>query len=183
MARQKKVARSIVYAILENDGAKVRSLLSRIFAAIVSFFALYQLQLTRLRNDIFGQLREQWKVDDEYYKDSFGKKDSLKANGDMGFSGSTFYTTSDEAYLIKSLPRAFEYSFFRDEFLEPYYNHMMEHTTSMLIRITDFLEWSRFGIGGVLGTAPTHHIVMENLLIGKEKDETTKWQTWDLKPT
>jgi hypothetical protein len=88
MARQQKVARSIVYAILENDGAKVRSLLSRFFAAIASFFALYQLQLTRLRNDIFGQLREQWQVDDEYYKDSFGKKDSLKANGDMGFSGS-----------------------------------------------------------------------------------------------
>jgi energy-converting hydrogenase A subunit M len=88
MARQQKVARSIVYAILENDGAKVRSLLSRIMAAIASFFALYQLKLTRLRNDIFEQLREQWQVDDEYYKDSFGKKDSLKANGDMGFSGS-----------------------------------------------------------------------------------------------
>jgi hypothetical protein len=88
MARQQKVARSIVYAILENDGAKVRSLVSRILAAIVSFFALYQLQLTRLRNDIFGHLREKWQVDDEYYKDSFGKKDSLEANGDMGFSGS-----------------------------------------------------------------------------------------------
>jgi hypothetical protein len=88
MARQQKVARSIVYAILENDGAKVRSLLSRILAAIASFFALYQLQLIRLRNDIFEQLREKWQVDDEYYKDSFGKKDSLEANGDMGFSGS-----------------------------------------------------------------------------------------------
>jgi hypothetical protein len=95
----------------------------------------------------------------------------------------TFYTTSDGAYLVKSLPRGFENSFFRDEFLEPYYNHMMEHTTSLLIRITDFLEWSRFGLGGLLGTAPTHHIIMENLLIGKEKDSTSKWETWDLKPT
>lgn len=88
MARQQKIARSIVYAILENDGAKVRSLLSRILAAIVSFFALYQLQLTRLRNDLFARLRDQWHVDDEDYKDSIGQKNGLKANGDMGFSGS-----------------------------------------------------------------------------------------------
>jgi hypothetical protein len=96
MARQQKVARSIVYAILENDGAELRSLLSRILAAIASFFALYQLQLIRLRNDIFEQLREKWQVDDEYYKDSFGKKDSLEANGDMGFSGSVsdLYTSN-----------------------------------------------------------------------------------------
>ena len=84
---------------------------------------------------------------------------------------------------MKSLPRGFEHSFFRDEFLEPYYNHMMKHTTSLLIRITDFLEWSRLGIGGLLGTAPTHHIVMENILIGKEQDSTSEWETWDLKPT
>jgi hypothetical protein len=71
-----------------DDGAKVRSLLSRILTAIVSFFALYQLQLTRLRNDLFERLREQWHVDDEDYKDSIGQKNGLKANGDMGFSGS-----------------------------------------------------------------------------------------------
>lgn len=88
MARQQKIARSIVYAILENDGAKVRSLLSRILAAIISFFALYQLRLTRLRNDLFKKLREQWQVDDEDYKDSIGKRDGLEPNGDMGFSGS-----------------------------------------------------------------------------------------------
>jgi hypothetical protein len=88
MARQQKVARSIVYAILENDGAKVRSLLSRILTAIAYFFALYQLSLIRLRNDVFKNLRNKWQVDDEDYKDSFGKKDGLQAKGDMGFSGS-----------------------------------------------------------------------------------------------
>ncbi|THX13876.1 SAICAR synthase-like protein [Aureobasidium pullulans] len=183
MARQQKVARSIVYAILENDGAKVRSLLSRILTAIAYFFALYQLSLIRLRNDVFKNLRNKWQVDDEDYKDSFGKKDGLQAKGDMGFSGSTFYTTSDGAYLVKSVPRGFEHSFFRDDFLEPYYDHMLHHTKSLLVRITDFLSWSRFGIGGILGTAPTHHIVMENILIGKDKDNTSKWETWDLKPT
>jgi hypothetical protein len=61
---------------------------------------------------------------------------------------------------------------------------MMQHSKSLLIRITDFLSWSRFGIGGLLGTAPTHHIIMENLLIGKDKEEgELKWETWDLKPT
>ncbi|KAG9559022.1 SAICAR synthase-like protein, partial [Aureobasidium melanogenum] len=183
MARQQKIARSIVYAILENNEGKVRSLFARILAAIAYFFALYQLSLTRHRNDLFEKLREQWQVDDEYYKDSFGQRNGLQGKGDMGFSGSTFYTTGDGAYLVKSVPRGFEHSFFRDEFLEPYYNHMMEHTKSLLIRITDFLEWSRVGIGGLLGTAPTHHIIMENLLIGKEKDSTSKWETWDLKPT
>jgi len=98
MARQQKVAKSIVYAILENDGAKVRSLLSRVLAAIVSFFALYQLQLTRLRNDLFNKLREHWQVDDEDYKDSIGQKNGLKANGDMGFSGSV----SGSIYLIRA---------------------------------------------------------------------------------
>ncbi|KAI5209737.1 hypothetical protein AUEXF2481DRAFT_5857 [Aureobasidium subglaciale EXF-2481] len=183
MARQQGVARSIVYAILDNDGVRVRSLLSRALAAITYFFALYQLSLTRLRNDLFGKLRERWQVDDEDYKDSFGKKDALEATGDMGFSGSTFYTTSDGSYLVKSVPRGFEHSFFRDDFLEPYYEHMINDTKSLLVRITDFMAWSRFGIGGWLGTAPTHHIVMENILIGKEKDKTSKWETWDLKPT
>ncbi|KAI4728545.1 SAICAR synthase-like protein [Aureobasidium sp. EXF-10728] len=183
MARQQKIAKSIVYAILENNGVKLRSLLARILTAIAYFFALYQLSLTRHRNDLFEKLREQWRVDDEDYKDSFSQRNGLKAQGDMGFSGSTFYNTADGAYLVKSVPRGFEHSFFRDEFLEPYYDHMMKHTKSLLIRITDFLEWSRFGIGGLLGTAPTHHIIMENLLIGKEKDSTSNWENWDLKPT
>ena len=87
MARQQKVARSIVYAILENNGSKVRSLLARILAAIAYFFALYQLWLTKHRNDLFEKLREHWQVDDEDYKDSFGQKNGLRSNGDMGFSG------------------------------------------------------------------------------------------------
>lgn len=88
MVRQQKIARSIVYAILENNGAKARSLLARILTAIAYFFALYQLSLTKHRNDLFEKLREQWQVDDEDYKDSFGQRNGLLAKGDMGFSGS-----------------------------------------------------------------------------------------------
>jgi hypothetical protein len=88
MTRKQKVARSVVYAILENDQTKIRSLVARFFAAIATFFALYQLPLIKLRNDLFLKLRNKWLVDDEDYKDSFGKKDGLQAKGDMGFSGS-----------------------------------------------------------------------------------------------
>lgn len=88
MARQQKIARSIVYAILENNEGKVRSLFARILAAIAYFFALYQLSLIKHRNDLFDKLREQWQVDDEYYKDSFGQRNGLQGKGDMGFSGS-----------------------------------------------------------------------------------------------
>ena len=50
---------------------------------------------------------------------------------------------------------------------------------SILVRITDFLG-SRYGsLGGLLGTAPTHHLVMENLLHGQKKDSDR--QTFDLK--
>lgn len=201
MGREKGVARSIVYAILNCDQEKIRGLLSRLIATIATFFAIYQLSLTRFRNDLFQKLREKWQIDEDDYKDSFGQRDNLKAMGDMGFSGSvsvpptylrvhsrlstnqTFFTTSDGAYLVKSVPRSFEHSFFRDDFLEPYVEHMIQHSKSFLVRITDFLSWSRFGIGGVLGTAPTHHIVMENILIGKDKEGASKWETWDLKPT
>ena len=36
-----------------------------------------------------------------------------------GYSGSTFFSTKDFRYLIKSVPRHFEHSFFKDETAEP----------------------------------------------------------------
>ena len=62
----------------------------------------------------------------------------------------------------------------------------------------------RFSLGVLLGLAPSHHIVMENLLVGRDEGESKgkdlwqsghdlptshdsqvpwKWETWDLKPT
>lgn len=38
----------------------------------------------------------------------------------MGYSGSSFFRTADNRYLIKSIPRAFEHSFFREDLLVPY---------------------------------------------------------------
>lgn len=53
------------------------------------------------------------------------------------------------------------------------------------MRITDFLCWENISIGGILGLAPTHHIVMENLLLGQTEASQAggeEWKTFDLKP-
>ena len=61
----------------------------------------------------------------------------------------------------------------------------------MLVRICDFLAAPYYPIGSLLGIAPTHHIVMENILYGKESTEGSddsssargsEWKHWDLKP-
>jgi hypothetical protein len=95
----------------------------------------------------------------------------------------TFFTTPNSKFLIKSVPRPSEYKFFRDELLEPYFNYMLESPNSLLVRITDFLHARYYAIGTIIGLAPSHHIIMENVLYGKELDPMgDKWETYDLKP-
>lgn len=57
---------------------------------------------------------------------------------------------------------------------------MQSSPPSLLVRITDFLGSRYPSLGGFLGTAPTYHVVMENLLHGQA--ENSSWQTFDLKP-
>lgn len=57
--------------------------------------------------------------------------------------------------------------------------------TSLLVRITDLLYSPLPTLAAVLGTAPSHHIVMENTLYGKSscsKERQQEWETYDLKP-
>jgi hypothetical protein len=57
--------------------------------------------------------------------------------------------------------------------------------TSLLVRITDLLYSPVPSLGALVGTAPSHHIVMENILYGKSsctKASQKKWETYDLKP-
>ena len=58
---------------------------------------------------------------------------------------------------------------------------------SLLVRICDFLASAYYPLGSLLGLAPTHHIVMENILYGQDAaaSEATdaEWENWDLKPT
>lgn len=87
---------------------------------------------------------------------------------------------------MKSVPRRFEHSFFRDDLLTPYVEHMEKHPGSLLVRITDFLACKYSALGGMIGLAPTHHVIMENLLHGKQEAEEAgrdPWEQFDLKPT
>lgn len=88
----------------------------------------------------------------------------------MGFSGSTFFTSQNGAYIVKSVPRHFEHSFFKDDLLVPYAKYVYNNPNSLLIRTTDFLGSKYYTVGTMLGTAPSHHIVMENLLCQKEEN-------------
>jgi hypothetical protein len=56
---------------------------------------------------------------------------------------------------------------------------------SLLVRITDLLHAPTATLGAAIGTAPSHHIVMENILYGKTacaKHHQDQWETYDLKP-
>ncbi|KAF2458115.1 hypothetical protein BDY21DRAFT_371017 [Lineolata rhizophorae] len=181
--RDTQISNSILGAIFQD----VQSTKATLIARLQAFFSVFHLTLKRYQYGLFKDLRTQvWKIDEEEYKNSFrgsGKKGKLKAVGDLGYSGSTFFTTSNSKFLIKSLPRASESKFFANELIQPYAEHMRENPTSLLVRITDFLYAPYFSIGAVLNLAPPNHIIMENVLYGKASDERgDEWETYDLKP-
>lgn len=215
MGRLEAIARSVVRAIVDGAKKRSRSPIALILALISTIFSLYQLPLHKHRANIFEDLRQKhWDLDEDEYIASFrpeegGKlEDVLSPMGDMGFSGSvssnfslvslvqdhgliclflqTFFSTTDQRYLVKSVPRHHEHTFFRDDLLEPYTAHMAARPKSLLIRICDFLASSGLALGHKLGIAPSHHIVMENIMYGKEQAEKAgkpEWENWDLKPT
>ncbi|KAH7361199.1 phosphatidylinositol-4-phosphate 5-kinase-domain-containing protein [Pyrenochaeta sp. MPI-SDFR-AT-0127] len=190
--RDRLISTSILRAIFgtgssQNDEAAHPGLLARILA----FFAFFNLTLARFRAEVFRKLRnEAWGIEEEEYTESFrspskSKRTDLVAVGDLGYSGSTFFTTPNSKYLIKSLPRHFEQSFFRQRLLDPYVEHMELNRDSLLVRITDLLHCPTYTIGAAIGAAPSHHIVMENILYGKtscSKNQQEQWETYDLKP-
>lgn len=222
MSRKDKIATSISNAVVRPETRRQNQSVYRRWRAILkALLALYGVQLSQYAVDEFSRLRRRWQIDPGDYSASFKildneNKPSLQTAGTMGYSGSTFFTTFDEKYLVKSVPRHFEHSFFKDDFLQPYAGYMTENIGSLLIRITDFLvvkDAYRHSLGVVLGLVPSHHIIMENLLVGRdegqkkslgilaqqqrsmlssqpnqgemgrESEEHWKWQTWDLKPT
>ncbi|KAI0838418.1 SAICAR synthase-like protein [Hypoxylon sp. FL0890] len=195
--RETLIARSIVYAILtcREDGRPAwrPSLLER----VLRLFYIYWLSFRLIRQDLFKALRGVWQIKEDDYRASFdikqqkhkkrGTKTTLIAMGDMGYSGSTFFRTNDGAYLVKSIPRHFEHSFFKNELMLPYADHMRANRASLLVRITNLLESTHKSIGVILGITPSHHIVMENILYGQDQEpqgsSKPKWESWDLKPT
>jgi hypothetical protein len=85
--RDKRISRSIVYAILWDDEAADKRF--RIWRPLRTFFRLYGLVLTRQRPELFRNLRvESWNLSDDEYRSSFKDADCLLPKGDMGYSGS-----------------------------------------------------------------------------------------------
>ena len=215
MGRQEAIARSIVLALISGTQKRASNAFGRILAFFSAFFSLYQLHFEKIRPADFANLRRNhWECGDDAYLDSFRPKngknpeESLKSIGDMGFSGSvcfssmfplglcfevltkavhqTFYATNDQKFLVKSVPRHSEHSFFRDDLLTPYVQHMAAEPRSLLVRITDFLASRCVSLGKILRVAPSHHIVMENIMYGQKEAKSrgdTDWEQWDLKPT
>lgn len=212
--RASLISDSILSAVTtadETDPAARKNALRRAIRIISAFFSFFKLLLARYRPQDFRNLRQNvWQLDEREYIASFstdssapsegqaeggqapppkgkGREVQLKPVGDLGYSGSTFFTTANSKYLIKSLPRRFEHQFFTHDLLGPYISHMKDVPHSLLVRITDMVFTPHATLGGVIGTAPTHHIIMENLLYGKEGGEdgdwgSMKWETYDLKP-
>ncbi|KAL2863415.1 phosphatidylinositol phosphate kinase family protein [Aspergillus lucknowensis] len=181
--RQKAISRSVQRALFRDPGAFRRTLIQRILA----FFRVFYITLIRYEQELFRKLRtEVWHFCEEDYMPSFlseGETVPLVPMGDLGYSGSTFFRTSNSAFLVKSLPRHFEHSFFRKDLLDPYYEFMRNHPESLLVWITDYVFAPYRSIGSILRTSPAHHIIMENVLYGKEEDpNAAKWETYDLKP-
>ena len=177
MSSQEQLAASICESIAGRHNDDNTS----ITKSVSTYFDSSKLVFTCPHEDEFKSLRENWKIGEDDYSKSFHGDDDSKGSalvsiGDMGFSGSTFFNTSDEKYLVKSVPRHFEYSFFKDELIMPYANHMRQNLDSLLVRITDFLE-AKSNVGSTFGAAPSHHIVMENTKFGVKDDKS-----WDLKP-
>lgn len=212
--RENQIAKSIIYVIINNDEDGHPIQRQTILSRLVSYFNLYWLSFRLVREDLFRNLREFWAIKPSDYKDSFtpssaasrnsNKAPMLQPMGDMGYSGSTFFRTADGAYLVKSVPRSFEHNFFKNDMLLPYADHMRANPGSLLIRITDFLECARGSLGTLFGLAPSHHIVMENILYGQDEKKASssmsggsgnggdaeegqpkkkkRWESWDLKP-
>lgn len=214
MKRKDKIARSITIAVINNHEQHT-SFSSQLKKRLKSSITIYGIVLRQHAPELFAQLREKWQMDTPYYLSSFEPPEEqqtvLETVGIMGYSGSTFYNTTDGKYLCKSVPRGFENSFFKNDLLQPYVQYMSQNLSSLLIRITGFLavDDSYSTSPGILfNFAPSHHIVMENLLVGQQEgekraaemhantwtrergvdreatqDNPWKWQTWDLKPT
>ncbi|KAB8264357.1 hypothetical protein BDV32DRAFT_135287 [Aspergillus pseudonomiae] len=182
--RQVALAKSIQFALFRDPKTFRKTLIGR----IIAFFSVFSLKLLRYEPDVFRRLRNEiWEISEERYRASFlsgeDKALPLLPMGDLGFSGSTFFSTSNSTFLVKSLPRHFEHSFFRHDLFQPYYEYISAHTDSILVWITDYIYAAYTSLGTLMKTTPAHHIIMENILCGKEKDPAAeKWETYDLKP-
>ncbi|KAJ5316557.1 hypothetical protein PENANT_c019G08546 [Penicillium antarcticum] len=181
--RQKSLSKSIQSALTRDPDRFKKSALGK----LIAFFSVYRIKLVRHEKILFDQLRQDiWELNEDEYRGSFHTtrgQPPLKTMGDLGYSGSTFFSTLDAHFLVKSLPRHFEYSFFEGNLLQPYFEYMSQHPDSLLVWITDYIIAPYVTLGTIFGFTPARHIIMENALCGKDEDPAAEgWETYDLKP-
>lgn len=190
---------------LEDDTSRrnqaVQCLASFFFCLTSIFPPIFDFRYLRYCSSDFLTLRHDvWMIEEHEYSTSFYQslpdrsrsrrrhdwEAELIPVGDLGYSGSTFLMTSNGKYIVKSLDRRFEYRFFMHELFRPYVAHMTAYPGSLLVRVTDMLYVPGSNLNRILGLSATHLVVMENLLHGKEKEESedarAQWSTYDLKP-
>ncbi|EPS37651.1 hypothetical protein H072_8676 [Dactylellina haptotyla CBS 200.50] len=143
------------------------------------FFKLYNLHFKRAAPLLFLKLRtKHWQIEEESYLSQFDAP--LSPVSGLGFSGSIFFFSKDRDLIVKSVGRGFEYTFLYTQCIGAYGKYMSENDRSLLCRMTDVLFCFQHHLGGILGMAPSHYVIMENLL--KELDAEKGWIKWDLKP-
>ncbi|QGA13021.1 hypothetical protein EYB26_000666 [Talaromyces marneffei] len=189
--RQTAISRSIHRALLREQDDQTGTRRYNVLTSIIAFLSIWQIRLVRISAQLVKSLRnEVWNIDEVDYIDSFvcdRKKvdgDGIQPMGDLGYSGSTFFKTANSKFLIKSLPRRSEHSFFQEDFLQPYCDYSKSNPDSLLVRITDFLGTAYPAIGTLCQCTPSHHVIMENILCDKDDDARgpDKWETYDLQP-
>lgn len=138
---------------------------------------LYAMKLHRNAPVRFQELRRMWGVDEEEYKrETLGKWSSL---GTVGLSGSLFFHSDDNHFLLKSLGRTFENHFLHAHFLPAYFDYVKENPRTMINKIFDMLYSFDHRIGEWIKASPSHYIILENIAFDKKDD----WEMFDLKPT
>lgn len=111
---------------------------------------------------VFHQIREQFKIDPQLYKDSFDVskyvdlRRQMKEKGSEGKSGNIFYFTANDQFMVKSVPKE-EFDTLR-AILPHYHRYLLSNPQSMLCRY--------FGCHSIslpVGKRRMYFVVMQNL--------------------
>jgi 1-phosphatidylinositol-4-phosphate 5-kinase len=109
--------------------------------------------------NVFSNLRIMSEIKESQWKESFDvikNKDSIsKIAGSEGKSSSLFFFTHDNKYIIKTIPER-ELKTFLKGFLKSYYEHNIENTNTLLVKIYGLFTFKS-------GLTKINLMVMENI--------------------
>ncbi|CAH0489441.1 unnamed protein product [Peronospora farinosa] len=118
---------------------------------------------------VFHQIRAQFKIDQDFYRESFDPSRILSEHGSEGKSGNIFYFTANKQFMVKSVPKE-EFNTLR-AILPHYHQYLQSNPQSTLCRY--------FGCHSIslpIGKRRMYFVVMQNLF-----SEGPVHQRFDLK--